>query len=96
MIIGESRYGKPILDRVWRYDETLAEALKVGLLAFDATRTSASDVDYPIDAVSYQPHTFLMREQRFSGDDLAPLRDYWQNAIRAAVTLAEVLADPNA
>jgi putative proteasome-type protease len=94
VIIGESRYGKPILDRVWAHEDSLAQALKVGLLAFDATRTSASDVDYPVDVVSYIPGTFAMREQRFSGLDLQPLRDYWQNAIRAAVTLADPVMEP--
>jgi putative proteasome-type protease len=89
VIIGESRYGKPILDRVWKYDDTLGQALKVGLLAFDATKTSASDVDYPVDVVMYRPDTFTLREQRFTGPDLDPLRMYWQNAIEAAVALAD-------
>ncbi len=94
VIIGESRYGKPILDRVWRYDEPLSEALKVGLLAFDATKTSASDVDYPVDVVTYRPDTFTLQEQRFTGNDLEPLRAYWQNAIEAAVTLADPVMQP--
>lgn len=94
VIIGESRYGKPILDRVWTYDDSIAEALKVGLLAFDATKTSASDVDYPVDVVSYIPGTFMMREQRFTGAELQPLRDYWQSAIHAAVTLADPVMEP--
>ena len=33
VIIGESRYGKPILDRVWRHDQGLFDALRVGLLS---------------------------------------------------------------
>ncbi len=45
VIIGESRYGKPILDRAWSHDQPLLHALRDGLLAFDATVTSASDVD---------------------------------------------------
>lgn len=94
VIIGESRYGKPTLDRVWTHDGTIADALKVGLLAFDATRTSASDVDYPVDVVSYRPDTFFMREQRFTASDLAPLGSYWQNAIQAAVALAEPVMQP--
>ena len=89
VIIGESRYGKPILDRVWRYDQGLFDALRVGLLSFDATRTSASDVDYPIDAVLYEPGTFKMREFRFTRDDLQPLQDYWQGAMEMAVAGAE-------
>ena len=85
VIIGESRYGKPILDRVWGYEESLFDALRVGLLSFDATRTSASDVDYPLDVVMYEPGSFQMKEFRFTRDDLTPLQDYWQGAMRAAV-----------
>ncbi len=94
VIIGESRYGKPILDRVWRYDRGLDDALRVGLLAFDATKTSASDVDYPVDAVLYRPGTFRVQEQRFAHDDLDPLRRYWQGAIEEAVEGARVPVDP--
>ncbi len=89
VIIGESRYGKPILDRIWRHDEDLFDALRVGLVAFDATRTSASDVDYPVDAVLYRAGTFEMREARFTRDDLTPLQDYWQGAMRHAIDGAE-------
>ena len=89
VIIGESRYGKPVVDRVWRYDRSLADALRIGLLAFDATRTSASDVDYPVDSVLYRGDTFELREQRFTGEDLVPLRRFWQNAIEHAVEEAE-------
>ncbi|MGE3857000.1 MAG: peptidase [Dehalococcoidia bacterium] len=89
VIIGESRYGKPILDRVWRYEQGLFDALRVGLLSFDATRTSASDVDYPVDAVLYEPGTFQMREVRFDRDDLTPLQEYWQDAMQEAVEGAQ-------
>lgn len=89
VIIGETRYGKPVLDRVWRYENTLEEALRIGLLAFDATRTSASDVDYPVDTVLYRSDSYVLREQRYTGEDLVPLRQFWQSAIRKAVDDAE-------
>jgi putative proteasome-type protease len=85
VIIGESRYGKPTLDRVWRHSGSLGDALRVGLLAFDATRTSASDVDYPVDVVQYRVDSYELREQRYVGDDLDPLSRYWQFAIEQAV-----------
>jgi putative proteasome-type protease len=94
VIIGESSYGKPVLDRVWRYDRTLEEALRIGLIAFDATKTSASDVDYPVDAVLYHPGTFELREQRFSGEDLDALRRHWQRAIATAVDGAAEVTRP--
>jgi putative proteasome-type protease len=94
VIIGESRYGKPILDRVWRYEQGLDSALRASLLSFDSTRTSASDVDYPLDTVIYRPGTFEMREQRFSAADLAPLQEYWQGAIWDAVQGAGTYVEP--
>src|SRR4029079_15798428 len=42
VIIGAAGYGKPILDRMWQHTEPLYSALQVGMLAFDATRTSSS------------------------------------------------------
>ena len=93
VIIGESRYGKPILDRIWQYDQELFDALRVGLVAFDATRTSASDVDYPVDAVMYQAGTFEMREVRFSREELTPLQEYWQGAMTHAIDGAAPLVD---
>ena len=89
VIIGESRYGKPVVDRTWHYERDLSDALRIGLLAFDATRTSASDVDYPVDAVLYRSDTFRIHEQRFTGEDLVPLRQFWQSAISQAVEDAE-------
>ena len=94
VIIGESRYGKPTLDRVWSHDRGLGDALRVGLLAFDATKTSASDVDYPVDVVAYRPDTFELKEQRFTGEDLEPVRRYWQRAIEEAVQSAWPVVKP--
>ena len=48
-IIGRTYYGKSILDRLLTYETSLQSALALALLAFDATRTSVNDVDYPID-----------------------------------------------
>lgn len=88
VVIGETRYGKPILDRALRHSDSLEKCLRVGLLAFDATRTSSSDVGPPVDVVAYKQDTRSMSEQRFTADELKPLGDYWQDAIDAAVDLA--------
>lgn len=44
VIIGNSGYGKPILNRIINENSSLAEALKAGFLSFDSTRVSANDV----------------------------------------------------
>lgn len=84
-IIGESGYGKPLLDRVLRYKSGLDLALKVGFLAFDATRTSSTSVEYPIDVVLYRHDTFDIMEHRFEKQDLAEISSWWQSRIHESV-----------
>ncbi len=83
-VIGESRYGKPLLDRVLTYESSMADALKSGYLAFETTRASASDVDFPLDVVVYKRDTFRMTEHRYEAEDLHELTDWWSNNIREA------------
>lgn len=47
--IGETKYGKPILDRVLQYDTPLDEAVKLGCLSFDAAMRSNLGVARPLD-----------------------------------------------
>ena len=55
--IGETKYGKPILDRVVRHDMTLAEAAKAALNSFDSTMRSNIPVGPPIDLMIYRRDT---------------------------------------
>ena len=84
-IIGETGYGKPLLDRVLRYNSSMDLALKVGFLAFDATRTSSTSVEYPLDIVLYRHDTFDIVEHRFEKDDLAEISSWWQSRIYESV-----------
>lgn len=47
--IGETKYGRPILDRVVHPTTSLAEAMKVGFLSFDASIRSNLAVGRPLD-----------------------------------------------
>lgn len=47
--IGETKYGRPILDREVRSDTPLADAVKCGFLSFDAAMASNLGVARPID-----------------------------------------------
>lgn len=49
--IGETKYGRPILDRALRYDSPLDEAVKIGCLSFDSTMKSNLGVARPIDVL---------------------------------------------
>ena len=52
--IGESKYGKPILDRALTYSTSLSDALRYGLVSFDSTLRSNVSVGMPLDAIVYQ------------------------------------------
>lgn len=84
-IIGASGYGKPVLDRTLKYSDPMRFALKVGCLAFDSTRISAADVDFPIDVVLYPGGSFSMVEHRFEKQDLADMSAWWQERLRKSV-----------
>src|ERR1051325_3914734 len=84
-IIGTLGYGKPVLDRTLQYEDSLRFALKVGCLAFDSTRISAADVDYPIDVVIYLKNSFQITEHRYYKQDLAPISDWWQERLRTSI-----------
>lgn len=72
--IGETKYGKPILDRALTPDISLDEAAKLALLSFDATVRSNLSVGLPIDLLRY-------REGSFSAGDLFTIEEhnpYWR------------------
>jgi len=84
-IIGSPAYGKPVLDRTLKYHDSLRFALKVGCLAFDSTRISAADVDFPIDVIIYAKNSFRITEHRYNKQDIAPISDWWQDRLRNSV-----------
>ena len=88
LIIGETRFGKPILDRALRYEATLEEALRLGVLSFHSTEASSADVGPPVDAVVYPSHSFAVRESRFNEEELEPVAQFWQREMEAAVDRA--------
>lgn len=52
--IGESKYGKPVLDRMLRPDTPLDEAAKCVLVSMDSTLKSNLSVGLPLDLVVYE------------------------------------------
>jgi putative proteasome-type protease len=55
---GESKYGKPILDRMLRPSTTLAEAAKCALVSMDSTMKSNLSVGLPLDLLVYENNQF--------------------------------------
>jgi putative proteasome-type protease len=52
--VGESKYGKPVLDRVIHPDTPLDEAAKCALVSMDSTLKSNLSVGLPLDLVVYE------------------------------------------
>ena len=55
--IGETKYGRPILDRALNHDTPLAEAVKIAFLSFDSTMESNLGVAHPIDLLVLSTET---------------------------------------
>ena len=80
-VIGESSYGKALLDRALKYESGMEMALKIGVVAFDATKKAANDVDYPVDVVLYRPGVFRTVQHRYYAEDLAEVGKWWHEHI---------------
>jgi putative proteasome-type protease len=84
-IIGALGYGKPVLDRTLKYSDSMRFAFKVGCLAFDSTRISAADVDFPIDIALYRRDSFEIVDFRYQKEDLIDISNWWEERLRRSV-----------
>lgn len=85
--IGETKYGKPILDRTLTFDTSLEAAAKCALLSIDSTMKSNISVGPPIDLVMYEKDSFLLRHQlrlRLGDPYLAKIRKLWEVSVKQA------------
>lgn len=60
--IGESKYGKPILDRVIRFNTPLNLATKCVLISMDSTIKSNISVGLPLDLAVYEKNSFKLEK----------------------------------
>ncbi|MEY8713006.1 peptidase [Mangrovibacter phragmitis] len=77
--IGESKYGKPIIDRVLRQDTPLEQAMCCALVSIDSTLRSNLSVGMPLDVMLYRANSFDASGQRRITED-----DPWFSTIRKA------------
>ena len=61
---GETKYGKPIVDRVITRHTDLADAAKCVLVSFDSTMRSNLSVGMPIDLLCYERDSLDVRKRR--------------------------------
>jgi putative proteasome-type protease len=82
---GETKYGKPIVDRVIDQSTSLADAMKCVLVSFDSTMRSNLSVGMPIDLACYTAGELkLTLRQRFAHGDayFAALSRQWSDGVR--------------
>jgi putative proteasome-type protease len=92
--IGESKYGKPVLDRMMRPSTPLDEAAKCVLVSMDSSLKSNLSVGLPLDLVVYEVNR-LESSQVVCIDERNPyfqmIRSSWGEKLRQAF---EAIDDP--
>jgi putative proteasome-type protease len=82
---GETKYGKPIIDRVIGQNTSLSDAMKCVLVSFDSTMRSNLSVGMPIDLACYVTDDLkLTTRHRFAPGDayFATLSKEWSDGVR--------------
>ena len=93
--IGESKYGKPIIDRVLRRSSSLNEAVKCALVSMDSTIQSNLSVGLPLDLVIVKRDGFnVARHMSIDSENeyFKGIRSRWSEALREAFSQ---LPDPD-
>jgi len=83
--IGESKYGKPIIDRVISTRTSLDEAAKCALISMDSTIRSNLSVDLPLDLLIYERDALKVRQHVKITRDTAyygQIRKQWGEHLR--------------
>ena len=85
--IGESKYGKPILDRIISSEISLETAALCGLVSMDSTMRSNLTVGPPIEVLMYEAES-LTNERRYrfeeSSEYLRKLNASWDDRLKEA------------
>ena len=86
--IGESKYGKPILDRIIRPETSLEDAARCALVSLDSTIRSNLSVGMPVDmALLRSGDLKISQKMRLEADTplYAEIHDTWSRKLEAAV-----------
>jgi putative proteasome-type protease len=85
--VGESKYGKPILDRIIKTSTTLNDAAKCVLISMDSTIRSNLSVGMPLDLLIYEAGSLTVKTHVSIGMDdpyYHQLRSQWGDHLRQA------------
>ena len=85
--IGETKYGKPILDRIVRRDTPVETAIHCALVSIDSTMRSNATVGPPIECLYYEKDSLKPQSRYYKLKENHPylleLRKSWETNIRA-------------
>lgn len=87
--IGETAYGKPILDRLWKPELTLEETARLALLSLESTMRSNLSVSLPMDMLFIKNNTYqVSKKMRFDHHDpyFKDFRKQWEQSLRNIMT----------
>ena len=87
--IGESKYGKPILDRFLKLNTSIDEAARCCLVSMDSTIRSNASVGAPVEMLIYRKNSFSLDEYYCFDDDdnyMLQLRRSWETKLREAIS----------
>lgn len=86
--IGETKYGKPILDRIVRPETPHETAMRCALVSLDSTMRSNATVGPPIELLYYEADSLSSPNKYYKFEDNDPylvmLRQSWDENIRKA------------
>ncbi|MCZ6830744.1 MAG: peptidase [Gammaproteobacteria bacterium] len=85
--IGESKYGKPILDRILSPATGLEDAARCALVSMDSTIKANATVGAPVEVLVYEADSFNANHHVKLGEEdpyLLEIRRAWNEAIQAA------------
>ncbi|MBD2101950.1 peptidase [Leptolyngbya sp. FACHB-261] len=88
--LGETKYGKPILDRAFRYESSLEDAARCALISMDATMRSNLGVGPPIEIVAYTADSLRISQRCRLGEQdefLINTRRQWEQELQRLVAL---------
>ena len=88
MQIGETKYGKPILDRMIHPDTSIGDAARVALLSLDSTMRSDLTVGPPIDLIVFKKDQINLNFQeqlKLDSPFFKELSDIWAKQIDKGV-----------
>ena len=83
--IGESKYGRPILDRILKRETTLEDAARCAIVSMDSTIKSNATVGPPIELLVYQKDSFQTDHYiKLEEDDsyLYEIKHSWNDALQ--------------